>query len=336
MTDRRRITVAVDASWLHDGGIGRMAQEILRRKPDHVDIVEIRGDRANAGMLTPVHLAFKARAVRADAIWSPGFMPPLLPLPGKRCCITIHDLAHLHHYGRKHRIYYDLIIRTLLRNVDLIFTVSDFTRREIIRWAGVDEVRVVRIYNGVSDVFGIGAAPAAPAAPYVLYVGNRRSYKNLDRLIAAFARSSLVEKGYELWLTGKADPASQTSAAAAGIAERVRYLGHVSDTALAEAYRGARALAFVSLYEGFGLPVVEAMACGCPVLTSDSTALAEVAGDAGLTIDAQSIDAIAVGLDRIALDEPLRAQLRDAGLRRAGSFDWRDCAAAYWRRITDI
>lgn len=329
-----RLTVAVDASWLHDGGIGRMANEILGRRPAHVDVVKIRRNSANAGLLTPIDLALKARSVNADVIWSPGFMPPLSRIIGKRCYITIHDLAHLHHYSRKHRLYYNLLIRNLLPNVDRIFTVSDYTRNEIIRWAGIDGRRVIRIYNGVSDAFRPDGPSAQADMPYVLYVGNRRSYKNINRMIIAFARSGLVAKGYRLWLTGDDDGDSSACAASEGVGDRLRYLGKVSDADLAAAYRGARALVFLSLYEGFGLPVVEAMACGCPVLTSNTTALAEVAGDAAMTVDPLSVDAIATALDRLCLDETLREGLRAAGLTRTAQFNWDQCAARYWQVLT--
>ena len=332
-----RCTVAIEASWLESGGIGRMAREILARRPADVEIVKIRAGRSNAGFLTPLDLATQLRRVKADALWSPGFMPPLFRSPGKRVCITIHDLAHLHHYSRLHRGYYDVVIKRLLGNVDRIFTVSRYTRRELLAWAGLEPERVVCIYNGVSDVFRDPpgseiAEPQEPGSqPYVLYVGNRRGYKNIDRLISGFARSGLRSKGYALWLTGDPDDAGRASAEREGIGEHLRYLGTIDDSTLARIYRGARALAFVSLYEGFGLPLVEAMASACPVLTSDTTALAEIAGDAALTVDPLSIDAIAAGLERVCLDEPLRTRLRAAGLKRSAQFTWDSAAAQYWQ-----
>ncbi len=334
-------TLAVDSSWMREGGIARMAKEILSRRPPHVRIVEMRSGRPNAGILTPVGLAHAIRATRADAVWSPGFLPPLIRFPGKPVSITVHDLTHLHYYSRVHRLYYDVVVRNLLRNVDRVFTVSDYTQAELSSWAGLPTDRIVRIYNGVSDAFrtaapdaeGSSSSVASADPPYVLYVGNRRSYKNIDRLIAAFARSSLLAKGYQLWLTGQDDGATSALADKLGVRDRVRYLGFVSDEALADLYRRARITAFLSLYEGFGLPVVEAMACGCPVLTSNTTALAEVAGDAALTVDPSSIDAIVIGLDRLADDTALRDTLRQAGLRRAATFDWDRCAARYWAML---
>lgn len=335
MTKMRDVRVAIDASWLRDGGIARMAHEIISRKPANVSVIEIRNSSRNAGLLTPADLALQARAVQADVIWSPGFMPPIVRIPGKRMCITIHDLAHLHHYSAAHRLYYNLFIRNMLANVDLVFTVSDYTRQEILRWAAIGEKRVRRIYNGVSDAFREPklASIGDGRVPYILYAGNRRSYKNISRLIAAFAHSGLAARGFELWLTGARDDESSQNAAQAGIAGQVRYLGRLSDDELATAYGNARALAFISLYEGFGLPVVEAMSCGCPVLTSNTTALAEVAGNAALTVDPLSIEAIADGLNRICLDDDLRDRLRVAGFERAAHFTWDQCAAQYWQML---
>lgn len=310
-----------------------MAREILARRPAHVRVLELRGDRANAGVLTPIDLGRQARSVVADAVWSPGFLPPLFRVAGKRFAITIHDLAHLHHYSVAHRIYYRAVIRPLLRNVDCIFTVSEFTRREIASWAPESEGKIVCVYNGVSDTFQVAGSVRHVDIPYVLYVGNRRSYKNVQRLITAFAKSSLRSYGYQLWLTGHDDTDLSGWAVREGVGDRVRFLGQTSDDELAAIYRGARALAFMSLYEGFGLPVVEAMACGCPVLTSNTTALSEVAGLAALQVDPLSIGAMARGLEQICFDERMRAGLVAAGLQRAREFDWDVAALIYWSSL---
>ncbi len=327
-------TLAVDASWLREGGIGRMAREVLARAPNGVNVEEIRADGACAGLLTPIDLALKASAAKADVIWSPGFIPPLLKAPRKKFFITIHDLTHLHLYTKKHKFYYDVVIRPLLANVDLIFTCSDYSRHEIIEWASLSEDKVERIYYGVSkDFLPPLEAAKGDAPPYILYVGNRRKNKNLERLIIAFARSGLAERGYRLWLTGGDDGETSAWAAREGVREALQYLGHVSDTQLVNLYQQARALAFVSLYEGFGLPVVEAMASGCPVLTSNTTSLGEIGGQAALTVDPTNLAAIAVGLNRICLDEGVRAKLRTAGLARAAQFRWDACAAQFWKRL---
>lgn len=310
-----------------------MGREILARRPAHVRVVEMRVDRPNAGILTPISFARAIRTTQADAVWSPGFIPPVVRSANTPTSITVHDLTHLHYYSRRHRLYYDLVVRPLLRNVDRIFTVSDYTRDELLAWADIPADRVVRIYNGVSEAFHPvpnGAPALEKTEPYILYVGNRRSYKNIDGLITAFAHSSLPACGYRLWLTGADDGVSSALAAQLGISDRLRYLGHLSDADLADAYRGARMTAFLSLYEGFGLPVVEAMACGCPVITSETTSLAEVAGDAALTVDPTSLEAIVSGLNRLATDDTLRGVLQQAGLQRAATFDWDICAAQYW------
>lgn len=333
VTAGRMTTVAVDASWLGEGGIGRMAHEIIIRAPNHVRVLEMRSGRRNAGPLTPLDLAVQARRIDADVVWSPGFMPPAFRVPKKRVFITIHDLTHLHHYSISHRIYYHLLIRRLLRNVDCVFTVSEFTRREILSWAPIVP-NVVRIYNGVSPTFGPSPKYVAADPPYVLYVGNRRTYKNIERMMSAFARSNFAARGGELWLTGPEDSATSHTAARAGVADRVRYLGTLSDAELAAAYSGARALLLPSLYEGFGLPLVEAMATGCPVLTSNSTALAEIGGSAALTVDPRSTDSIADGIDSLCFDASLRQRLRAAGFKRAADFNWDQCAARYWQVVT--
>jgi glycosyltransferase involved in cell wall biosynthesis len=152
-------------------------------------------------------------------------------------------------------------------------------------------------------------------------VSNGSPHKNEVRTVRAFAASGLA-RTHDLLLTGEPRPLGPA-------AESVlpRFLGRVDDRRLAELYRGAVALVFVSLYEGFGLPAAEAMACGTPVLCSRGGALEEITADAALHVNPESVADIAAGLERIVQDAPLRSRLRAAGPARAGRFDW-DAGAA--------
>jgi glycosyltransferase involved in cell wall biosynthesis len=176
----------------------------------------------------------------------------------------------------------------------------------------------------------------APFA-YLLYVGTVQPRKNLARLIESFAQLlqatdgnlqsaicnlQLVIAGKRGWLT----EAIERRAVELGIAERVRFTGYVADEDLPALLGGALAFIFPSLYEGFGMPVLEAMACGAPVLTSNSSSLPEVAGDAALLVDPEDTAALAEGLARLATDAGLRADLRMRGLARAAAFTWDRCA----------
>jgi glycosyltransferase involved in cell wall biosynthesis len=185
----------------------------------------------------------------------------------------------------------------------------------------------------VSDQQRIAAARErygiAPA-PYLLYVGTVQPRKNLARLIDAFAQVAkesaaplqLVIAGKQGWLT----QAIERRAHEHGIAEQVRFTGYVDDADLPALLSGALAFVFPSLYEGFGMPVLEAMACGAPVLTSTTSSLPEVAGDAALLVDPHDTQAIAQGIARLVDDTALREQVRQQGYEHVAGFTWDRCA----------
>ncbi|WP_426190302.1 glycosyltransferase family 4 protein [Massilia sp. DWR3-1-1] len=324
--------IAVDYSWLGPTGIGRMAAEVISRAPPEIDILGIREGCQNARPYTPIGLALAIRTSDADAFWSPGFMPPAATFRTPSA-ITIHDLTHLHFYGTKHRFYYNHVILPLLRKVDLIFTVSDYTKLELQDWSGIPDDRIVRIYNGVDPSFSPDGPAIDIGRPYILYAGNRRGYKNVDNLMAAFARSGLASDGFMLGLTGKRDAASEAVERSLDIVGHVHYFGFVADAMMPDLYRGAHATAFVSHYEGFGLPIVESMACGVPVITSLNSSMPEVAGDAAILVDSHSIDDIADGLARVCRNISLRAALQASGLARAACFSWDSTGKDYWNEL---
>ena len=225
--------------------------------------------------------------------------------------LTIHDLAVLRHpetFNRWTRLYSRLLLPRLARAAARVIAVSDFTARETVELLGVDEARVRVIPHGVEAPF----TPEGPKAEgdYVLAVGTVEPRKNLARLAEA---ARLV--GMELRVAG-APGWGQVD---------VQSLGFVDDEELARLYRGAAALVYPSLYEGFGLPVLEAMASGTPVVTSIGTAPAEVADGAAVLVDSLDPEAIAAGI-REAVGR--REELRAKGLERAGGFTWAAAAKA--------
>lgn len=327
--------IAIDASWFGPTGIGRVANEVITRKPPDWDIVEIRAGKKNAAPLTPIDLAKEISRVKADIFWSPGFMPPMYY--GKTpVVLTIHDLTHLHYYKLHHRLYYNHIIKHLVKNADFIITVSDFSRKEFLSWSGMPSDKVGRIYNGVSSDFSSIGPINEIGRPYILYIGNRRSYKNILGLMRAFAKSGLSSKSFILALSGEPDESCLQAENELGLTGSIHYLGFIPESQLPSVYRGAHALAFVSLYEGFGLPVLEAMACGVPVLTSTASSLPEIAGGAAFLVDPKNIEEIAAGLQSICLDKALRNQLITNGLKNVTQFSWEKTASEYWNSFSKI
>ncbi len=260
-----------------------------------------------------------------------------LPPRGRAALVTtVHDLIPLRFPAlvpRRHRWVVRCLLGPALRRAACVIAVSETTRREILDRFRLPPARVVV----VPEAAGPGFAPPGPAAlaavrrrfrleqPYVLSVGLLEPKKNLAALLAAVARlraaggwgrMELVVVGAPGW---GVDPAAH--ARRLGVADLVRFLGPVPDAALPALYGGARAFAFPSLWEGFGLPVLEAMATGVPAVVSDRGALPEVTGGAALLVEPTAA-ALADGLGRVLSDEALRERLRAAGLARAAEFSW--------------
>jgi glycosyltransferase involved in cell wall biosynthesis len=224
--------------------------------------------------------------------------------------------------------YARFMLRRAARRAARVLTVSQATAADLTARLGVPAERIVTIWNGVDERFrapldeaardarlaGLGLSPG-----YFLFVGNPKPHKNLDRLLAAFA--GVATPGARLVVVGGESPG-----AGALRDPRVVAVGRVDAELLPALYRGALALVFPSLYEGFGLPVAEAMACGTPVVASTTPAVAEVGGDAALLVDPLDVAAWTAALQRLAAEPQLRARLSEAGRRRSESFSWSDCA----------
>jgi glycosyltransferase involved in cell wall biosynthesis len=325
-------TMFADHRWCGPHGIGRFAGEVLRRLPE---LCPVPAPWPLLHPLEPLRLAWVLRRLRPLVYFSPGFNPPLRsPVP---CIFTLHDLIHLQYQEESSltkQAYYRLVVRPAMRWASRVLTVSRYVKQELLAWAGVPDERVVVVGNGVGPPFDPGGPHHAPGYPYLFYAGNRKPHKNLSRLLQGYARSGL-RGDVRLVLTGPPDAATHQQSAAVGVADCVDYAGQLADTELAAYYRGAVALVCPSLYEGFGLSPLEAMACGTPVLTSDVTALPEVVGEAALLVDPYDVEAIAWGMRRLVQDSTLRQELVRQGLDRARLFTWEQTATRVWQVVQE-
>ena len=279
------------------------------------------------------------RKERSGAVFhSPNFFLP--PYDGPSVA-TVHDLS-IYRFPDTHlaarRRYFDLAFERSLRRADAVITVSEAVRRELIADYAVDAARVTAIHHGVDAAFRprdaqqlqpVLSRHGLQAGGYTLSVATLEPRKKLDRLIAAYARlPASLRQRHPLVLTGSAGWLNDhiREAIDRGRAEGwLRYLGYVPQEELPALYAGARALALISVYEGFGLPVLEAMASGIPVLTSNVSSLPEVAGGAALLVDPDDVPAVSGQLERLLTDEPWRASAVAAGLQRARQFTWERC-----------
>jgi len=260
-------------------------------------------------------LPVRARRDGVDVLHCPTHRAPVRsPVP---LVVTFHDLAVLRHpqtFNRWTRAYSRRALPRVARAATKLIAVSEFTKRELLELLDVAEDKVRVIPNAVGPPF-TAEGEAAPGE-YVLAVSTLEPRKNLPRLVEGYRRASL--NGLPLLVAGAAGWGGVRVEGAG-----VRWLGEVADAELARLYRGARCVAYASLYEGFGLPLLEAMACGAPVVAARTPALEEVAGDAAVLVDPLDPDAIAAGLVE-AIDR--REELRPKGLERAKAFDWREVA----------
>jgi glycosyltransferase involved in cell wall biosynthesis len=259
--------------------------------------------------------------------------------------VTVHDVSFLEHpeyFPASRRAQLRFTVARTVKRASRILTVSEFSRSTILRAYDVPAEKVRVIPNAANPDFRvIGRERAQKAvrerlrfdAPFVFSVGDLQPRKNQIGLIAAFSklltahphlRHHLVLTGKETWFT----PKVREAARACGFASRIHFTGFVSDPELLDLYNACECFVFPSFYEGFGLPILEAMACGRAVACSNTSAMPEVADGAGLLFDPRQIEEIARALTDILLDSELRARMERLGLQRAAAFSWQKSAHA--------
>jgi glycosyltransferase involved in cell wall biosynthesis len=335
-------------------GVSRYVSELLDALPDALGpedaLVRLgEGGRWTGGAAGRIAweqtgLPWRARAEHLDLVHSPVNIVPLAW--SGPSVVTVHDLAFLRypeHVTRRRRLWLTAAIRTSVRRADHVIAVSSSTADDLTAWAGTptDRITVVpsapspRIRPVIGEDLESFRRHHAPRAPYVLAVGTLEPRKNLPTLLRAFGKirgsvpHDLVVVGPEGWLTGEL----QRTITDLDLGGRLRMTGFVSDAELGGWYSGADLFAFPSFYEGFGLPAVEAMRCGAPVLASDSSCFPEVVGDAGVLIPPDDVRVWAETMADLLGDPARREHLTRLGHERAAGYSWartaRETCAAY-------
>lgn len=273
---------------------------------------------------------------RGDAVFysttTDGMIAPVCPQ-----VVTVHDLIPLIHPESSPRLRYHFryVVPRIVRASAAIIAMSEATRRDLARLYAIPPERVHVVHQGYrASVFNPAAGERSAAVRarfglrrYLLATADGRLYKNISRVLEAFAR--LGREDLQLALVGKTSRKEVDLSALAermGIGDRARFLGFVSDEDLAALYAGAEAFVFPSLYEGFGIPPLEAMACGCPVIVSERASLPEVCGDAAIYVDPYRVDVIAEAMGRVVAEPELSAGLRERVSERAAQFSYRRAA----------
>ena len=302
----------------------------------------------------PFTLSAELRRRPVDLLHVQYTAPPIAPCP---VVATVHDLSFEHlpeTFKRRSWMQLRLTVRRTVRRAAHVIAPSEFTRRDLVETYRLDPARVSAIplaastrFEPVEDADELGRVRRRYGleGEYILAVGSIQPRKNLVRLIRAYSglrrergRSNLPKLalvGKQAWLYGETLKVIEEE----GVRDSVVLPGYVSEGDLPALYTGALCFAYPSYFEGFGLPPLEAMRCGAPVLTGNQTSLPEVVGDAGLMVDPFDTDALARALARLIDDAALRLELRSRGLKRARAFDWRDTARmtlqVYRRVISD-
>lgn len=300
-----------------------------------------------------MHLPVLCAIKKADILLSPEFNTPLYT--GCKRAVIAHD-AHMR-AQRKYTssiwfyLYYIPFIELAIRRADVIFTVSGFAKKQIVELMRLDAQKVKVCYNGIDKSFLNTATENTELAPlpdglsrghYILFVGTFETRKNIERLIEAFAKVKRINPStakLKLAIAGHAGTSKFSDRSRQihglikhlGIKDDVVLCGFVSDEELPMLYRGACLIAFPSLHEGFGLPIIEGFACGVPVLTSNICSMPEIAGKAALLVDPYNKDDIAEKIEQLIFDPLLSRQLIQMGSARVEEFTWERCAAQMLR-----
>jgi glycosyltransferase involved in cell wall biosynthesis len=321
-------------------GVQRYLLGLLPYMP--LPLVSIKPSRALQGIKGHLWEQFYLPTqLRQRLLWSPGNTGPISVT---RQVLTVHDMASLDHpewFEGKFALWYAALLPRLIRKVRAIITVSEFSKERILRLTGVEPERVHVIFNGVDQRF----RPVDPkrvqqvrtdfdlTTPYILFVGSLEPRKNLRKML-------------EAWRLGGFDGATLAVVGASGhmfsglgfnsIPNGVRLLGSAEDNVLPALYSGAAGFVYPSLYEGFGLPPLEAMASGSPVAVSDIPAHREICGQVAMYFDPSSPQDISGKLDALLrLDPTTRASLVECGLGRAATYRWENSASETWRVLED-
>ena len=353
--------IAIDARKWRDYGIGTYVRNVVRhlaqldRETTYLvfcnpadesalrdlaeNFVPVVDSSAGYSLREHISLPLKLRSLGAELLHSPHYVRPLFcTIPS---VVTIHDCIHLlfpqYLPNRMAFRYARFVMGSAIRNSSIVFTVSEASRADILRfYPSTDPAKVHVVPNAIDAELLVDPGEAERErvreryqirGRFVLFAGNVKPHKNLERLIRAFARVRCQEGNEDLRLVLIGDDVSRyaslrRTADEAGVRQEVRFFGFVPHETLAALYRMATVFAFPSLYEGFGLPPLEAMACGTPVVTSRISSLPEVVGDGALLVDPYNEDDIAQGIARVLDDEDLRARLVERGLERAASYSW--------------
>ncbi len=325
----------------YTSGVQRYLQSILLNIDSaYVNEISVSSKYFSAGMMGHLweQLMLPSKLKCNDVLWSPSNTGPIYCRA--KHVVTMHDFATLDHpewTSKSFSTLYRCILPRLAKRADAIIAISEYTKSRILHHTGIDESKISVIKNGVDDRFFIQSEKdfksyimpkyKLPSERYILTVSSIEPRKNIGSLLRAWEKiQHKIDDDIWLVLVGRQNPKVFSDAGLNNIPERVCFTGFVEDEDLAAIYQNALLFSYVSLYEGFGLPPLEAMAAGVPVLTSNTTSIPEVVGDKAVIVNPLSVSEIAENLLVLLGSDSLRNKLSLAGIEHAKQFSWKTTA----------
>lgn len=351
--------IGIDARKINDLGIGTYIKNIITRLPllsDDEYVLFGSSEKLKDYNIPVIEFNLPVYSIKEqikfpgiikksgiDLFHSPHYVVPLFSFKKAECLrsmvVTVHDLIHLifpeYLPSRPAYFYAKFMISSACRKAKKIITISENTKKDIIKYFNLEPSKIKVVYLGVSEIFKQSAEKSAKArakyGKYLLYVGAIRPHKNILTLIESFyklKKEKNIKHNLIIIGRGKMPYINEVKRKINNyfMQNEVLMFENLPQKKLIEFYCGSDLFVFPTLYEGFGLPVLEAMACGCPVLTSDTSSLPEVAGDAGIMVNPLSIEEISQAIYKIITNENLRNQMIQKGLKRAKLFSWEKTA----------
>lgn len=336
--------VLVNARYLHHrvSGVQRYAHEVVSRLGQRVNLFSPK--RGGTGVFGHIweQVILPLEIGKRNLLWSPANTGPLTT---QNQVVTIHDLCVIDHpewFDPKFSAWYRFLLPRLAERVIKVITDSDYSRERILELFSLQKDRVVAIPLGVDTRFrptpqeyiDVARSKYGIEKDYLAVIGSLQPRKNLTRLFQAWKQIHTNYKSLQLVVVGSTGHTFR-DAGFIELPRGVNLTGYVKDTDLPMIYSGALAFVLPSLYEGFGLPLLEAMACGTPVICSNTTSLPEVVANAGILVDPYDPKAIAYGIQQMVEDHKLRNEFHQLGLKRAKQFTWEKTADEIWKVLLE-